>query len=123
MSQDSPPESQPPAEQVKNPVLNYRGPSVAEHFDRRARRPLPPPLGYGFLAAVGILCVSWPLLAERAFPHLVIYIGATLAVIGISMLIGTRSRLVGIGVLTAVALWLLMVGSCSGIGFVKPGAI
>jgi hypothetical protein len=112
-----------PAPTDDRPVLDYRGKVDAERFPRAPRRHLPPKFGFGFLGTVGMLCVSWPFVAERSIHHVVLFIAVGIAAIGLVMLLLGKSRLAGAGVLCAVVLWFLLVGSCSGIGFVKPGAL
>ena len=123
MSQDRPSEPPPSERPADLPMLDYHTPFLPERFAKPSRRPLPPNLGYGFLGAVAFLFVCWPILAERYLPHIVLYIAVLGLVIGIGLTIVKETRLAGLGALAAVALWLLLVGSCSAIGFVKPGAI
>ena len=110
-------------DESERPVLDYRRPGNSEQYAKPSRHQLPPKFAFGFLGAVGVLCVGWPLLAERPVHHLVVFIAAGLAAVGVAMLSVAESRLAGAGVVCAFALWLLLVGTCSAIGFVKPGVL
>lgn len=120
MSEPSPTDPA-PIDQNEHHVLDYRRPADLERHTRPPRRHLPPKFAFGFLAAVGILCFCWPLVSEMPVRHLVLFIAVGLVSIGLVLLSIDAMRLAGAGILCAVALWLLLVGACSGIGFVRPG--
>lgn len=112
--------SRPPPE-----VLNYqRGQDDLVRLPR-PRKQIPRPTAIGFAATSVALATAWIMLDSTGqfVPHVALFAAGAVALVGFSLAIWPATRLAGAGVLVALGTWLLLLGACSRIGFVRPGVI
>lgn len=118
-SSDSPaaPTGSPPP-----PTLAYQSLDSEVLQPRPRRRTVPRPFGIAFFVTSPLLTAFWLYvdLWNVFLPHVAVYVVAVVVMVGFTMFASMPLRLAAAGVLMAVALWILLLGTCYGIGGVRP---